>query len=64
MLNKDYDFVMALGDDHTDEDTFKALPDSALTFKVGSSMSAAQFYLRNTLEVRQFLLRLISESNQ
>jgi len=64
MLNKDYDFVMAVGDDHTDEDIFKALPDTAFTFKVGSSMSAARFYLRNTLEVRQFLLRLTSESNQ
>ena len=64
MLNKDYDFVMAVGDDHTDEDIFKALPGTAFTFKVGSSMSAAQFYLRNTLEVRQFLLRIISESNQ
>lgn len=63
-LRKDYDFVMAVGDDHTDEDIFRALPETALTFKVGSSMSAARFYLRDTLEVRQFLLRLTSESNQ
>jgi trehalose 6-phosphate synthase/phosphatase len=56
MLKEDYDFVMAIGDDHTDEDIFKALPDTAFTFKVGSNTSAARFYLRNTLEVRQFLL--------
>ncbi|MEJ7778140.1 MAG: trehalose-phosphatase, partial [Daejeonella sp.] len=58
LYKQDYDFVMAVGDDHTDEDIFKALPDSAYTFKVGSSVSAARFYLSNTEEVRLFLNRL------
>jgi trehalose 6-phosphate synthase/phosphatase len=61
MFKKDYDFIMAIGDDHTDEDIFKALPDSAFTFKVGSSLSAARFYLRNSGDVRQFLHHLSSE---
>jgi trehalose 6-phosphate synthase/phosphatase len=52
---KDYDFVIAFGDDYTDEDIFKALPDSAITIKVGSNLSAAKFYLRNPLEVRKLL---------
>lgn len=60
MLKEDYDFVMAIGDDHTDEDIFRALPDTSFTFKVGSNTSAARFYLRNTLEVRQFLQGLSS----
>jgi len=51
----DYDFIIAFGDDYTDEDIFKALPDSAVTIKVGSNISAAKFYLRNPTEVRQFL---------
>ncbi len=55
---QDYDFIMAIGDDHTDEDIFKAVPERAYTFKVGTSLSAANFYLRNTEEVRQFLRRL------
>ncbi len=55
LYKQDYDFIMAIGDDHTDEDIFKALPATAYTFKVGSTMSAANFYLRNTAEVRQFL---------
>lgn len=50
-----YDFIVALGDDHTDEDLFKALPDSALTIRVGSNLSAAKFYLRNPQEVRRLL---------
>jgi trehalose 6-phosphate synthase/phosphatase len=57
--NKDYDFIMALGDDHTDEDIFKALPDNSLTVKVGSNISAARFYLRNYHEVRALLRSLL-----
>jgi len=53
-----YDFIIAFGDDYTDEDIFKALPDSAITIKVGSNISAAKFYLRNPGEVRRFLLDL------
>lgn len=52
---KNYDFIIAFGDDHTDEDIFKALPDSAITIKVGSNLSAAKFYLRNPQEVRKLL---------
>ncbi|MBS7563107.1 bifunctional alpha,alpha-trehalose-phosphate synthase (UDP-forming)/trehalose-phosphatase [Mucilaginibacter sp. Bleaf8] len=54
----DYDFIMALGDDLTDEDTFKALPDSATTIKVGTGASAAKFFLRNPDEVRSLLKAL------
>jgi trehalose 6-phosphate synthase/phosphatase len=60
--NKDYDFIIALGDDYTDEDIFKALPDSAITIKVGGNISAAKFYLRNPLEVRGFLTSLAESS--
>jgi trehalose 6-phosphate synthase/phosphatase len=56
--NEDYDFIMAFGDDYTDEDLFKALPDSAITIKVGSNISAAKFYLRSPVEVRRFLFNL------
>ena len=51
----DYDFIIAFGDDYTDEDVFKALPDTAITIKVGSNLSAAKFYLRNPGEVRKLL---------
>lgn len=57
--NKNYDFIMALGDDHTDEDIFKALPENSLTVKVGSNISSARFYLKSTSEVRAFLKGLI-----
>ncbi len=53
-----YDLIMALGDDYTDEDIFKSLPEQAITIKVGTNLSAAKFYLRSTKEVRQLLKSL------
>ena len=57
--NTDYDFILAMGDDHTDEDIFKALPQNALTIKIGSSVSAARYYLWDFREVRMLLHDLI-----
>ncbi|WP_207534947.1 bifunctional alpha,alpha-trehalose-phosphate synthase (UDP-forming)/trehalose-phosphatase [Desertivirga arenae] len=50
-----FDFVMALGDDHTDEDMFRMFPESAVTIKVGSNISAASYFLNDYREVREFL---------
>jgi len=43
MEKDDYDFVMAMGDDVTDEDMFHALPAEAVTIKVGSISNYARF---------------------
>jgi trehalose 6-phosphate synthase/phosphatase len=56
----DFDFIMAIGDDHTDEDIFKALPTDAITIKVGSQVTAASFYTGNYVDVRNFLRELTS----
>lgn len=42
-LNKDYDFILAAGDDLTDEDMFKAMPPHAYTIKIGHSPSLAHY---------------------
>lgn len=55
IYGKGFDFILAMGDDHTDEDLFESLPNSAITIKVGSSVSEAKFYLRNVDEVRALL---------
>jgi trehalose 6-phosphate synthase/phosphatase len=55
LLDNNPDFIIAFGDDHTDEDIFKALPDGAYTIKVGSNISAAKFYLKDYNEVRDLL---------
>ncbi|HVV54953.1 MAG TPA: bifunctional alpha,alpha-trehalose-phosphate synthase (UDP-forming)/trehalose-phosphatase [Mucilaginibacter sp.] len=56
--SQDYDFIMALGDDYTDEDVFKVLPETAVTIKIGNNVSAAKFYLRNPVEARRLLKSL------
>lgn len=58
LYGKEPDFIIALGDDHTDEDIFKALPPEAHTIKVGSNISAAKYFLRNFTEVRELLKSL------
>lgn len=57
-----YDFILAMGDDHTDEDLFKAMPNNGITIKVGSEVSEAKFYLNDHLEVRELLRSILEES--
>lgn len=61
LLGRDnYDFVMALGDDITDDDMFLALPPEAITVKVGSISDHARFSLAQNDTVG-FLKKLMSE---
>lgn len=54
-----YDFILAIGDDVTDEDLFAALPESAHSIKVGrAAQSKADYYLSEPNDVRRFLKRL------
>lgn len=53
-----HDFILAIGDDWTDEDTFKSLPESAFTIKVGGAISAAKYSVRDFKEVRKLLASL------
>ena len=53
-----YDFIMAIGDDHTDEDTFKALPPTAYTIKVGLEQTAARFNVLGVKNVRKLINQL------
>ncbi len=56
----DYDFVLAVGDDKTDEDMFRALADKAVTIKIGTGNTVAQYTLSNHLEVIHLLNQLLN----
>ena len=56
--NARYDFILAMGDDTTDEDMFRMLPATSHTVKVGRARSAARYLLRDQREVVPFLERL------
>jgi trehalose 6-phosphate synthase/phosphatase len=50
-----YDFVLAIGDDWTDEDLFKALPEGAYSIKIGYGTTNARFFLDSPQACRRFL---------
>ena len=57
------EFILAVGDDWTDEDLFRALPPTAWTVRVGLAQTAAKYHLSHHLAVRR-LLRELSETTR
>ncbi|MEK6155582.1 bifunctional alpha,alpha-trehalose-phosphate synthase (UDP-forming)/trehalose-phosphatase [Flavobacteriaceae bacterium 3-367] len=57
LVEDDYDFVFAMGDDWTDEFMFQELPETAITVKVGRQKTQAKYYVENTKRVRELLER-------
>lgn len=62
--HESYDFILAMGDDTTDEDMFAALPPNAVTIKVGSASELATYHFSNQADVLPFLQYLITGKNQ
>jgi trehalose 6-phosphate synthase/phosphatase len=54
-LSRDYDFILAVGDDTTDEELFKALPEGAYSIRVGNSKSFARFNVYQQQDVVELL---------
>jgi trehalose 6-phosphate synthase/phosphatase len=53
------DFILAIGDDWTDEDVFSILPDSAHSVKVRVNPSQAKYNVESPKDVRQLLKEFI-----
>ena len=58
LAKNEFDFVLAIGDDLTDEDMFAVLPPWAYSFRVGATRTHARFRLRSPAEVLQLLAEL------
>lgn len=56
-----FGFILAIGDDHTDEFMFSAMPDCAITIKVGEGETLADYRIKNQKEVLPFLSRFVEE---
>lgn len=56
---KPYDFILAAGDDRTDEDIFSILPADALSVKVGAGNSNARIFVPSHREIRRLLQSLL-----
>ncbi len=57
----DFDFILGMGDDWTDEDLFKVLPEGSYSVKVGLGTSNARYYLDSPNDVRQLLKDLLAK---
>ncbi|MDX2001084.1 MAG: bifunctional alpha,alpha-trehalose-phosphate synthase (UDP-forming)/trehalose-phosphatase [Chitinophagales bacterium] len=58
-LNREkWDFIIALGDDRTDEDIFEVLPQHAYSIKVGTQESVAKHRIPSWKETRKLLSAL------
>jgi len=53
------EFVLAAGDDWTDEDLFKAMPKHAYTIKVGVLPSRARYFIRQYRDARKLMEDII-----
>lgn len=60
-INKnEYDFILAAGDDRTDEDMFRVLPAEAYSIRVGLVQSAARFNVNQQKDIPGLLLKILS----
>ncbi len=57
-----WDFVMAAGDDYTDEEMFAVMPHKAYSIKVGIGISKARFNVDTVVEFRTLLEKLLGDS--
>lgn len=61
--NEKFGFILAAGDDITDEDLFRILPETAFTIRVGLNPSLARYNVKE-LPLLLKLLKTLGESNQ
>ncbi len=54
-----WQFVLALGDDYTDEDMFSVMPKGAYSIRIGSGVTKARFHIGSVAEARSLLRGLI-----
>jgi len=61
LAKKNWDFIIAAGDDYTDEEMFAVLPKEAYSIKVGFSISKARFNVDTVHEIRLLLKELAGD---
>ncbi len=59
LLNRNFDYIMAMGDDWTDEYLFREMPPEAFTIRVGIKPTQASYKLETVDDVRKFLEAMV-----
>lgn len=58
LAQKEWTFVLAAGDDYTDEEMFAVMPEGACSIKVGSNISEARFNVDTVMDFRKLLKQI------
>ena len=58
LQKEEYDFILGVGDDYTDEDMFTVLPPEAASVKIGMGATHAKFRLNSWKSMRRLLKKL------
>ena len=67
LMSKKWDFILAIGDDYTDEDMFDVLPEFANSIKVGFEESQAKYHVpssENVVNLLDLLARSAAKSER
>ena len=56
-MKEDYDFILIMGDDWTDEYMFEAAPETAHTIKIGYTKTKAKYQIKDSIRVRELLFK-------
>lgn len=65
LAKENWDFILGMGDDWTDEDIFAVLPEDAWSVKVGfAAFTKARFYLESHKAARSLLDSLAAISKK
>jgi len=60
----EWDFIFAAGDDWTDEDIFKVMPENAYSVKVGMDTTDARFTIKSCDDMRNLLSSMSKEAER
>jgi len=63
LQEQDFDFILALGDDITDEDLFSSLQDNANTIKIGPGNTLAKYRLKSWKSTRKLLEKFVNNDS-
>ncbi|MDN4620675.1 bifunctional alpha,alpha-trehalose-phosphate synthase (UDP-forming)/trehalose-phosphatase [Paenibacillus sp. PsM32] len=64
LRDQEYDFILGVGDDTTDEDLFSALPKDSYSVKIGTGNTHANYRLKSVKDMRLLLKRLVTQNKQ
>ena len=61
LSKNNWDFIMAIGDDVTDEDMFSVMPETAYSIRVGLQPTSATYNIKSPVEVISLLNNFLTD---